>query len=50
MSVAVDVTVSFRILSWLSYTGKETLHGGALDRREFDIEIAVGVSALDNLQ
>lgn len=44
------MSVSHSGLSWLSYTGKETLHGGALDRREFVIEIAVGVSALDNLQ
>lgn len=57
MSVAVDVSVRwgpsgeiFRMVSWLSYTGKETLHGGALDRREFGIEKAVGFSALDNLR
>lgn len=40
----------FRMVSWLNYTGKETLYVGALDRREFGIEKAVGVSALDNLQ
>lgn len=58
MTVAVNVSLrwghqekysartSSRIVFWLSYTGKETVHEGALDRREFGIEKA----ALDNLQ
>lgn len=62
MTVAVDVSVRWghqekysartlsKIVSWVNYTGKEIVHEGALDRREFGIEKAVGVSALDKLQ